>query len=489
MLYWLMVMVLGVFCLKLIQLQVFEVGYYRALADENRVKLVDIPAERGNIYDRYGEALAVSQDDGRRNYRLGSAAAQVIGYVGETDELEAEELGLGKMVGKMGIEKYYDKRLRGIDGLRILEQEADGTVVRELRRILPVKGEDLRLSLDSGLQRKAAEIMDSRKGAIIATVPQTGEVLALVSSPSFDPDNLVQAINDKNLPLFNRAIGGEYPPASTFKVITAVAGLEEGKIKPEELIEDTGEIKIGPYRFGNWYFDRYGKTDGRINLVRALARSNDIFFYRLGEKLGINRLANWAKYFGLNEKTGIDLFGEAKGLIPDEAWKEKVLGEDWYLGDTFISAIGQGNVLATPIQVNQMMSVIANNGQWCRPQILMTKEKDCRQLEINPKTLATVKQGLVEVCQPGGTAWPFFNFEVKSEESSGSGKIIQVAGKTGTAEFGPTTEEKTHAWFSGFAPVEQPEITVTVLLEEAGEGSYQAAPAAKELLNYWFQRQ
>jgi len=465
-------------------LQIWEAKYYRLLADENRIKQEILPAPRGKILDRFGEVLTLSE-----------ANAHVLGYVGEADEEEAAKFYLGAVVGKMGLEKQYDQSLRGVDGLSILEKDAQGKVLRELRRIEPIQGEALATTLDAGLQKKAFELMNQRKGAVVISNPITGEILALVSSPSFDARNLPKFLADKDLPLFNRAISGEYPPGSTFKVVTATAALEEGKIDQTTKIEDTGELRVGVYRFGNWYFDQYGRKEGWLEIIRALARSNDIFFYKLGEYLGINALADWARYFGLGSKTGIDLEGEANGLIPDPEWKEAVLKDQWYLGDTYISAIGQGNILTTPIQLNQMIDVIASRGKLCRPHLVADKQDKCKQLDIQEKTLNLITEGLKQVCETGGTAWPFFDFKVKDNPPAGG----YVAGKTGTAEFGPSpsvdgsgqgrVEYQTHALFIGFAPADKPEIAITVLLEGAGEGSYQAAPVAKELLTYWLERQ
>lgn len=474
--YWLLILVMGILGVRLSYLQIFEAKYYRVLADENRIKLKILAAERGDIVDRFGEVLEPNE-----------ANAPVIGYAGEADEKEAEKFYLKARVGKIGLQKQYDQQLRGTDGVSILEQDAKGKEIRELKRIEPIKGQNLKLTIDSGLQKKAYEILNKRKGAVVISDVKTGGILALVSSPSFDPKKPERFLDDKNLPMFNRAISGEYPPGSTFKIITATAALEEGKIDKNTLIEDTGEIRAGGSRFGNWYFSQYGRTEGFINIVKALARSNDIFFYRLGEKLGIGRLADWAKYFGLNERTGIDLQGEASGLMPDEKWKEAIFKEQWYLGDTYISAIGQGNILTTPIQINQMMSTIANRGILCQP--FLVSGQNCKKLDISEPTLNLVTEGLKQVCETGGTAWPFFEFKVKD-------KPVEMAGKTGTAEFGPSHSSSgqalqmmTHAWFTGFTPVNQPQIVVTVLLEGAGEGSYQAAPVAKKILQYWLERQ
>ncbi|MCX6817115.1 MAG: penicillin-binding transpeptidase domain-containing protein [Candidatus Beckwithbacteria bacterium] len=466
--YCLLILSTGILGVRLVYLQIFEGKYYQILADENRVKQKILAATRGEIFDRYGEKLTVSE-----------ATGHVLGYTGEADEQEAEQFYLGAIVGKTGLQKQYDQKLRGTDGFSIVEQDANAQELRELKRIEPTTGEDLKTTLDAGLQKKAYELLNHRRGAVVVSDPNTGEILALVSSPGFDPKNLGKYLNDKNLAMFNRALGGEYPPGSTFKVITAVGALEEGAIDGQTQIEDTGEIVIGPYRYTNWYFTQYGKKEGWINIVKALARSNDVFFYQLGEKLGIAKMADWAKYFGFGTETGVDLAGEAKGLMPDPVWKKEVMKEDWYTGDTFITAIGQGHVLTTPLQINQMMSIVAAKGNLCRPTL--TKDRiDCKKLDISQKTINLVTEGLKQVCETGGTAWPFFDYKVK------------VAGKTGTAEFGPGVKSEpaqTHAWFTGFAPIDKPQITVTVLLEGAGEGSYQAAPVAKDLLSYWFERQ
>lgn len=468
---------------RLVSLQVIEGQYYRKLADENRVKLEIIRTDRGVIYDRHGEILVRNTPEGR-DYIYGQGLSHVLGYVGEVDENELEigDYELKDTVGKMGLEKQYDQELRGQDGGVIVETDTDGNKVREIGRREPVTGKSIKLTIDLGLQKKAVTLMGQEKGAMIASNPGTGEILAMVSSPGFDPKAIEKAVNDKDLPMFNRVIGGEYAPGSTFKIITAVAALEENKIDETTEIEDTGEIKIGDkWRYGNWYYDQYGQKEGFLEITRALARSNDIFFYKLGEMLGIRQLADWAIYFGLGNRTGIDLGGEANGLMPTPDWKKEFWDEDWFLGDTYISAIGQGNVLMTPLQVNQMTSVVASKGKLCQPHLLETKIK-CQALDISDKSLDLVIEGMRQVCEEGGTAWPMFGFKVKDQ-------AIPIAGKTGTAEFGAKDDTVTHAWFTAFAPIDNPQIVVTVLKEAAGEGSDEAAPVVRDLLTYWFSRQ
>ena len=345
----------------------------------------------------------------------------------------------------------------------------------------------MHLTIDLKLQQLIADnFPKGQKGAVIASNPQNGEVLALFSSPSFDPHDISKVLNDSSAPLFNRAIAGTYPSGSTFKIITSAAGLESGKIDKNTEIEDVGELIIGPYRFPNWYWLEYGGKDGFVNVVRAIKRSNDIFFYKVGELVGLDNMVEMAKRFGLSQKTGVDLPHEATGLMPTEEWKQKVIGDNWYLGDTYHLAIGQGYLLVTPIQVNAMTNVIANGGKLCRPHLTKdtsdggsaeggdSSEVDgyCKDVGLKKETIDLIKEGMHEVCMAGGTAWPFFDF------------TTPVGCKTGTAEFGDP-KDRTHAWFTIFAPLDNPTISMTVLVEGAGEGSNEAAPIAKKVLGEW----
>lgn len=468
--------------IRLFYLQVVKGEENRELAEENRIKVIKIPGLRGVIYDRKGQILVRNRPEGRE-YIYGEALAHVLGYLGETSSEELEDYyKAGDIVGKMGVEKGNDKVLRGIDGGVLVETGSQGEVIREIKEQEPKEGKSLTLTLDLGLQKKAFQELKARKGVIIASNPKNGQILALLSSPSFDPNIFIlqtkdidKVLNDSSQPMFNRAIAGLYPPGSIFKIVTAIAGLEEKKIDKSTLVEDTGEIKIGDFVYSNWYFTQYGKTEGMVDIVKAIKRSNDIYFYKVGEWLGIGRLVEWAKYFDLGARTGIDIPGEAQGLIPTPEWKKKTKLESWYLGDTYITAIGQGNLQLTPLQVNQMSSVIASSGLLCQPHLLKDKDDLCQKLKIKPKNLALVKEGMKQACEEKGTGWPFFDFSPS------------VGCKTGTAEYGDP-QDRTHAWFTVFAPWQEPEIVVTVLLEGAGEGSYQAAPVAKELLEYWFTR-
>jgi penicillin-binding protein 2 len=249
--------------------------------------------------------------------------------------------------------------------------------------------------------------------------------------------------------------------------------LEEESISGDYKYVDTGSIKVGDFEYTNWYLTQHGRVEGEIDLVRALARSTDTFFYKAGELVGIDALVFWSDRFGLGKKSGIDLPGEVGGLLPDPSWKAAVKGERWFLGNTYHMAIGQGDLTATPLQVNMWTSVFANGGKLCRPFVVSSqREQECVDLNLSQESLELVRAGMIAACSAGGTGYPFFDFEPR------------VACKTGTAE--TFEDEETHAWFSAYAPLESPEIVVTVLVERGGEGSKVAAPVAREVFDWWF---
>ncbi len=469
---------------RLLELQIIKGDYFRSLSDENRIKRVTIFAPRGKIVARGGEVLVGNNEKGR-DYVLGSAFAHVSGYVSESN---ADEVGkvdpscpdkgerkLGSLVGRDGLEEYYDCRLKGIDGEKLIEVDTMGKEIRTIGIRNPVAGEDLVTNIDFRLQKKIKEIVaeakempEKPKGAIVVTDVR-GQVLALYSFPSYDPKNIGEAVIDPNLPLFNRAVSGAYHPGSTFKIVTSVAGLQDKVIDSDFTYNDTGVVKVGDFSYSNWYFTQYGRTEGEIGLEKAIARSTDTFFYKLGEMIGAERLAKWANTFGLGAKSGIDLPGETAGLIPTPEWKKEVKGEAWFLGNTYHMAIGQGDVTSSPLQVNLVASVVGNGGKLCSPKLVGST--NCKSLNIDKKDLEEIRMGMIGACSTGGTAYPFFDFKP------------QVACKTGTAE----TEEidKTHAWFTAFMPANDPQLAVSVIVEKAGEGSKVAAPIAKEIFKYW----
>lgn len=482
--------------------------------------------------------------DTAREYPLASAAAHVIGYVNETspDEI-GRPLGcdeskitlptthnltfeLGDLVGRIGIEAEYDCTLRGVNGEELIETDSRGRLVRKLGRREAIPGKSIILTLDPKLQeiaynslldapsekgigprRESGEIV---RGALVAQNPQNGEILALVSTPSFDPNTISQSYSqtsqDKNLPFFNRAVSGAYHPGSTFKIVVSTAGVESGQIDANFTFDDPGQVLLGQTTFRNWLYVKYGRREGVIGLVRAIARSTDTFFYKVGEMVGVKALDEWASAFNLGHSTGIDLPSEASGLVPSPEWKESVRGERWFLGNTYNMSIGQGDLTATPLQINSVASTIANDGKWCKPHLLRevpqesrvapadakamvgkrVAREECRSLGLKSETLQLIEAGMIGACSPGGTAATFFNFT-----APGLPADRRVACKTGTAQF---TSEKTHAWFTAFAPSSaeategKPEIVATALVEEGGEGSIVAAPVVKKVLEEWFKK-
>lgn len=547
--------------LKLVNIQLIHGSYYRQLSDSNRTKTNVLYPQRGIIFDRNGVPLVINlpdfekinTDEGsdnrsesglklladkqkllrqtpKRYYPLKDITAHVIGYVGkispeELPLIEGAKLKTQDYIGKSGIEKFYDKPLRGTYGKELVEVDALGNSIRTLGTSDPIAGSDMYLTLDSNLQKTADEALPvNKKGAVIVSTPD-GEILAMVSKPAFDPnlftmgedyiatESAYKTVNrvledDQNQPLMNRAINGEYPPGSTFKLITAAAGLERKVITSRYVVEDTGIIKIGEFSFGNWYFLDYGKTDGMVDVVKGISRSNDIFFYKLAEKISVDTLSAVSHQFGLGNKLGIDLPGERKGLVPTKKWKKEVIGESWYLGDTYHYGIGQGYLLTTPLQVNNWTASIANGGTVFQPHLF-------KKSNINPpaggqkskilsdRTVELIRQGMINSCRPGGVAWPLFQFKIQNSKFKIDGKNflaattgtdsaalkeyreVSIACKTGTAQHGGD-EAQPHAWITLFAPAYNPQIVVTVLVESAGQGSDIAAPVAKKILEFWF---
>jgi penicillin-binding protein 2 len=555
-----------VLIVKLFSLQVFEGKKYRLLADSNRIRTQIIHAPRGIIFDRSGEPLVFNtpgflriskEKDGviktehitkeealdlltkgdknigvtsLRQYPLKDTTSHVLGYIGQIskDELESTEFigyQANDWIGKEGIEGEYEQVLHGQDGHQLIEVDAMGKKVRELGQSDPIPGKDITLTLDAKLQRKVHDAAKSiQKGSIIVSTPD-GEILSMISMPSYDAnlftlDKTYKAssaysslqdvlLDSGNQPLLNRAIGGVYPPGSTFKIVTAAAGLE-GVINDNYRVEDTGILKVGDFSYANWYYTDYGrKEQGSLDIIRALARSNDIFFYKLAEKVNVDRLSTMGKKFGLGEVTGIDLGGEVGGLIPTKDWKKKQIKEDWYLGDTFHYGIGQGYLLTTPLQVNVLTQVIANGGSLYEPHLLSQKSKVKSQKFLTDKTVDLIRHGMIDACSKGGVAYPLFDFKVKTDglqkkmgksfkidgknfmdaPSSGSAKMtkIAVACKTGTAQHGGE-DTLPHAWITLFAPAYKPEVVVTVLVEAGGGGSDVAAPIAKKVLEAYFSK-
>jgi len=495
---------------RLFQLSIVKGAYYHQLSESNRIKEFTIEPKRGEIVDRNGFTIVKNtqadiEEDiktiiknnnrifSRRIYLYPEETSHLIGYQQEAsaDDIKNDQcffkLKPGDKTGKKGIEKLFDCDLKGQPGKKLIETDSFGNFLRTISIIPPVEGKKLQLSIDLELQKKAFQLLKGKRGAVVISQPQTGEIFALVSSPSFNPqdfedknnENINKFLSDKDHPLFNRATEGVYPPGSLFKIITATAGLEEKAITEKTEFEDKGKIQAGPLTFGNWYFLQYGKTEGIVDVVKAIQRSNDIFFYLAGEKTGVEKIKKWADIFGLGKKTGIGI-EESEGLIPSKFWKETVLKDRWYTGDTYNLSIGQGYLQVTPLQMNLVTQTIANNSVFCQPQLLKSSAQNCRKLPISKKTIDLIKEGMKRACSPGGTGWPLFDFKA-------SGKNIQTACKTGTAE-SHAQSGIPHAWISVFAPFENPEIVLTVLVEEGGQGSDVAGPIARDILKTYFEK-
>lgn len=552
--------IFGGIVLRVLYLQVFNGSYYRALSDSNRIKTTTVHAPRGVIFDRNGIPLVYNipgfrqvtgdktklinretaldlishgqkgiEVDVHRQYPYKEAFAHVLGYVGQ---ISKEELGeekyktykSGDLIGKIGLEKEYENTLIGTDGKTLDEVDSMGKKVRTLGQTDPVAGRDLTVTLDAKLQVAAYKALPTDKRGVVIVSNPRGEILAMVSNPSFDPnlftlDDTYKVASDSayksvesilldgtGQPLLNRAVGGVYPPGSTFKLLTAAAGLQDKVIDTSYEVEDTGVVNLGSFSFSNWYYTEYGGKDGMVNVVKAIKRSNDIFFYKLAEKVGVDPLSAMARKFGLGKKLGIDIEGEQAGVVPDNEWKQKEVGEPWYLGDTYHYGIGQGYLLVTPLQVNMYTSVVANNGILVKPHLLHDQKTEILAKNIISKdTAEIVKQGMEEACQPTGVAWPLFDFKVKNPKLKIDGinvtsapeattsaqfadyRHVVIGCKTGTAQHGGE-DTPPHAWITVIAPLEDPQLIITVLVESSGEGSNVAAPVAKKVLDEWFNR-
>ncbi|MCH4188026.1 MAG: penicillin-binding protein 2 [Megasphaera sp.] len=454
------------------------------------------------IEERRNELPGISVDvQPIRYYPYNDMAAQVFGYVGQIDEedqkrLEGQEgVSTITQIGRAGLESYYDDVLRGKDGGRQVEVDASGRPVKEMERKSPVSGHNVHLTLDLNLQEATEKAMDAQIAngigthgiAAVAIDPNTGAVLAMASRPAYNPNWFTRGIteaewsqiNDNpNHPMENRVIAGEYPPGSTFKLITGSAALELKKVTPEETIFDSGR---------HWLVDMRnagGEALGWINFTEALAKSDNVYFYEMGRRVGIDKLAEYARMFGMGKKTGIALRGEAPGLVASEEYKKKNFDQDWYLGDTFNSAIGQGFQLVTPLQAAMIVSEVANGGIQYRPFVISRIDnldgtpykifapEQTGTLAVSKSTLDLIREGMRNVTEESGTAASLF-----------AGFPIQVAGKTGTAEnFGGAD----HGWFVAYAPFDHPRVVIAVLTEQGGYGSLASGPIVRSMLEEYF---
>ncbi|MFH1959083.1 MAG: penicillin-binding transpeptidase domain-containing protein [Patescibacteria group bacterium] len=507
-----LVFFLLIIIVRLVDIQLFRGSFFLELADDNRYFEIRIPAERGVFFDRYNQALTWNQrtylqvedttaiyaparsisrqqalrllatDSAQvkygieRHYSFPKSIAHVLGYVGPVtleNLLNDSSLKVSDIIGKIGLEQVFDQQLRGQAGAEVYEINALGKRQRLISQQAGHSGQNISTSLDPYLSSKLLDLFEGQIGAGVIMDAKTSEVLSLISSPSFDANTLsihfsdlvlekqrqvaLQAmLSDPLQVFFNRGVSGTYPPGSVFKLVTALGGLEGKVLDDKTTVVDEGVLRVGEYEYTNWYYTQFGRTEGEIGLQKALARSNDIFFYKVAQWLGPNKLAEFARLFGLGKVTGIELSGEASGIVPDPAWKEQVTGESWYLGNTFHMGIGQGDVLVTPLQVAQFTQAVVNHGTLCEPTLLKQVNGKCGELGVLADNLDLVLSGMLDVCSPGGTAYPFFIYN-QTHRPEGQSANEQIRGgamacKTGTSEFGGADERgyrDTHGWFTG----------------------------------------
>jgi len=433
------------------------------------------------------------QTDVGRAYPFGKVGAHVIGYLGkmtpaQTSSAEFSSLPPETPIGQWGIEALYDKQLRGVAGGKVIEVDALGREHRLIQEKPAVKGTDVVLSIDIGMQKAVEDAFGDKAGSLVALKVDTGEVLALESLPSFDPNLFThgisaqdwkQLIEDKHKPMMNRALQSQYPPGSTFKIVMAVAGLEEGVITTDTKVNCTGGISYGKWTFGCWKHGGHGVVD----LHKAIRESCDVYFYEVGKRLGIDRIHKYAVGLGLGGPTGLGLQKERTGLIPSTEWKRATRGQDWYLGETFNASIGQGYVAVTPIQLALMTAAVSNGGSVLQPTLIKDpKEIHTRsKMDLHPETLQLLLDGLSAVVnEDGGTA------------RVAASTLVKIGGKSGTAQVvgkkkGLAGEQfMDHAWFVAVAPVDKPEIALSVFVEHGGHGGSTAAPLAKKAIEAYF---
>ncbi|CCK80125.1 penicillin-binding protein 2 [Desulfobacula toluolica] len=482
-------------------------SFYKAVTLKDDISREQLAIVESHKFDLPGIHIDIEPT---RHYIHKKTAAHLLGYLGQVNSTELRsgkypDIKTGDSIGRYGIEKSFEKYLQGKRGGRQIEVDANGRTIKILKTVEPIAGLDLNLTLDLDLQKTAEKLFDNRDGAVVAIDPNNGDILVMASNPSFDQNDFIGGISTKNWetlisnpgkPMTNKAIQAEYPPASTYKIITSFAALEEKHIDSHSTVYCPGFLKYGNRRYRCW--NKHGH--GEMNVIKALTQSCDVFFYQAGDKAGVDTLAQYAKGCGLGKKTGIMLDNERKGLVPTSAWKKKRYNEAWQGGETLSIAIGQGFNLVTPLQMAVFMAAVGNGGTLYRPIIVKTIEDSHGSIikKIDPEitgslpasseTLDIVRKGLLNVVQGDrGTA--------RGIRLTG----IEIAGKTGTAQvFSIKKGEKIdpeklrynlrdHAWFIAYAPAEKPVIAVSVIIEHGEHGSSSAAPVAGALIEQYIQ--
>ncbi|MCD4740910.1 MAG: penicillin-binding protein 2 [Desulfobacteraceae bacterium] len=482
-------------------------SYYQPFVLRKNISRKQLAVVEAHNFDLPGIMIAVEP---RRNYIYKKSCAHLLGYIGEVNKKELESkkysgVTSGDSVGRYGLEKSFEELLRGSRGGRQVEVDANGRVIRILKEVDPIPGKNLYLTVDFELQHIAESMLKEKAGAVIAIDPSNGEVLAMASAPSFDQNDFIggvstvkwkELISDTKKPMINKAFQGEYPPGSIYKIVSAIAALEE------KLIDlNTKSVCPGYYKYGNRVYRCWKKSGhGEVGIIESIEQSCDVFFYHVGEKVGVDTLAKYAKGCGLARQTGIDLANELIGLIPTSQWKLKRFGEPWQGGENLSIAIGQGYDLVTPLQMAVLMAAVGNGGVLYKPQILkLVKNSDgdvlkttsseiTGSLPASEETLKIVKKGLFDVVQG----------------KKGTARIVRIkgvemAGKTGTAQvFSIKQGEEVdgdklpyhlrdHAWFICYAPAVNPVIAVSVLIEHGQHGSSGAGPVAKAVVEKYFE--
>ncbi len=446
-----------------------------------------------------------------RNYREGSLAAHVLGYIGEISKTQLaaannSDYRQGDYIGQYGLEKIYESSLRGKKGSKEIEVDASGRELKILHQVFPKSGQNLVLTIDVEIQKKTEELLEGKAGAVVVLDPNSGAILAMASSPSFDPNLFAgkfsqttwnALIYDVLHPLQNRAIQGQYPPGSVYKIVTAAAGLGEGMIDEKFTTFCKGRFKFGKRAYRCWK----KKGHGKVNLHKALVQSCDVFFYKLGYRVGIDTLARYAYGFGLGQKTGFELPEEKKGLVPTTTWKIENRNEPWFPGETISASIGQSFNLVTPLQMANLISAVANGGTLWKPFVLKniitndgtvvkkTSPRILKKLPISEEHLNIIRKALSGVVvEKRGTGYRARIPGIKVSGKTGTSQVIQMKSDEEEEKKGEVPYEfRDHAWFVAFAPSENPQIAISVIIEHGGHGGSTAAPIAREIIKKYFQ--
>lgn len=445
-----------------------------------------------------------------RDYLYGDLASHLIGYLGEVSQDELKDSRYegyrnGDPIGKQGLEKLFEEHLRGEKGRRYLEVDVRGLQQRQVRIQEPFPGNNLHLTLDLELQKVAEEAMAGKAGAVVAMEVNTGNLLVMCSTPPLELQEFIGGIskkswdrmlNDPLKPLINKTVQGSYPPGSTFKIVTALAAISEGLVTPDTSIFCSGGIMFGNRRFGCWKKGGHGT----VNFQKALIESCDVYFYTMGMRLGVDKIARYAQSLGLGKKSGVELEHEKSGIIPTTEWKRKRYRDKWHEGETLSVAIGQGYVTTTPLQICRMTATVANGGTLYRPQIVRSiTSPDGKTLKTfapvtegralgSEKSLALIREALTGVVNsPGGTAKVVRLPDVLIAGKTGTAQVVHLSHVRGMGESAIPYKYRDHAWFTSFAPAEKPEIAVTVLVEHGQHGGSAAGPVAKAVFKRYFE--